>query len=528
MKRKILSVACLSIMLLLSACQPTPEKAVVQQKDQRNMFEQAEAESGGDSRALAEMVAAPESYTFSKDGDKGVVFIRADATVTVPEAPAVNIYRVHPTDFSQEQVTALWDVLVGDTPMVEPPMEMTKSEIEAAIVDVKERLNDPDLPQEEKDWVPTYIEDLEKMLPDAPESIPEIPVDGTLREFEMKDYGYDGTEEDAVVVAHYMGINAQEKLPDADPMDEFRGKTFYVSNNSDLKEAIIHEEKDEDGNVIGGSGMTVSRRASIYFSDNTTGAAWRNYAQQAEADVLVTEGFELDEQAKQFITTTPEEARKVVEDFLAEVGVDDMAIAEIRLVNDENFGNYDSLVGPPEHYAYRVRCTRTLDGVRCSAIDGSTSIGEDGWGDSWDYEGMNIMLNDDGIFQMDWYAPITVEEQPVTENATLLPFEDIAAAFEQQIWLQYAEYEDYQDENYKSKNTFTIDTIVLEYQRIMEQDSIENGFMTPVWNFYGTSRTESEWTSDTGEVEKDDYTYRDVFLTINAVDGTMIDRWKGY
>jgi len=538
MKRNILAIVCLSMMILLSACQPTPEKPVVRQKEQRNMLEQAEAESGGDSRALSEMVSPPAHYTFSKDGEKGTVFIRADAAVSLPDAPGMHIYRVHPAQFTQQQVTAVYDELCGDSPMIEPPEELTKSEIEAMIVNMQERLSDPETPEDEKQWMKDDMKYWEKELPNAPESIPEVPVDSTLKEYEIKDYSQvvseDGAPPDddamkaAPVVARYMGVNAMERLDNPDPM-EFNGKTFYVSNDSDLEEAIITQQKDESGQVISEGGMTVNRRASIWFMNNTNGAAYCNYGQKPESEILVDEGFTLDETAKKFIAMTPAEAKGVVEDFLAKVGAEYMTVAEMYLTNDENFGNYDGLVGPAEHYAYRITCRRNLGGIPCAAIMGSSSTGEDGWGDSWDYENLTFMVNDDGIFQLDWYAPITVEEELVAENATLLPFEDISAAFEQQIWIQYAPYEDYNDENYQSKTTLTVEKVVLEYQRIMEQDNIENGFMTPVWNFYGAIRTESSYQDpETGEIYEDDYTQRDVLMTINAVDGTMIDRWKGY
>ena len=58
---------------------------------------------------------------------------------------------------------------------------------------------------------------------------------------------------------------------------------------------------------------------------------------------------------------------------------------------------------------------------------------------------------------------------------------------------------------------------------VSEQDKIYSGLLVPVWDFYGPR----SWTLGTGEP----YTFYDPdqsLLTINAVDGTIIDRSLGY
>ncbi len=59
--------------------------------------------------------------------------------------------------------------------------------------------------------------------------------------------------------------------------------------------------------------------------------------------------------------------------------------------------------------------------------------------------------------------------------------------------------------------------MVLGYSRISEADSFDTGLLVPVWDFMGTVTNEAY-----GEEE-----YRSV-LTINAVDGSIIDRALGY
>lgn len=57
--------------------------------------------------------------------------------------------------------------------------------------------------------------------------------------------------------------------------------------------------------------------------------------------------------------------------------------------------------------------------------------------------------------------------------------------------------------------------------RVFEQGSAENGLLIPVWNFYGTRQR----TFTDGETDE---TIPGIMLSINAVDGSIIDRALGY
>ena len=69
----------------------------------------------------------------------------------------------------------------------------------------------------------------------------------------------------------------------------------------------------------------------------------------------------------------------------------------------------------------------------------------------------------------------------------------------------------------------TIDAVRLSYMRVSEQDKNYTGLLVPVWDFYGSQT----WTLGNGEP----YTFCDPdasLLTINAIDGSIIDRSLGY
>ena len=71
--------------------------------------------------------------------------------------------------------------------------------------------------------------------------------------------------------------------------------------------------------------------------------------------------------------------------------------------------------------------------------------------------------------------------------------------------------------------TFNITRVQLGLMRITEKDSTDTALLIPVWDFFGT------YTMNVGEgdssVNHDTNTSR---LTINAIDGSIIDRSLGY
>ena len=159
-----------------------------------------------------------------------------------------------------------------------------------------------------------------------------------------------------------------------------------------------------------------------------------------------------------------------------------------------------------------------VDTLPCARIQGVTAVGNDEdpmYQKTWEYEKMTFLVNDDGIIEMTWKAPIDILESRV-EDSALMPFSDIQSVFEKMMNVTFQA---------RSKGldnlTCEINEINLEMMRIVEQDSIENGLLIPVWNFYG----QEYWKLTNGKTEKRG---NGVLLCINAIDGSVIDTVKGY
>ena len=72
----------------------------------------------------------------------------------------------------------------------------------------------------------------------------------------------------------------------------------------------------------------------------------------------------------------------------------------------------------------------------------------------------------------------------------------------------------------RDKN-ITVTAVRLGLMRIIEKDNNDTAYLVPVWDFFGT------YDSDGGTlvIGEDGY---ETLLTINAVDGSVIDRTLGY
>jgi hypothetical protein len=135
------------------------------------------------------------------------------------------------------------------------------------------------------------------------------------------------------------------------------------------------------------------------------------------------------------------------------------------------------------------------------------------------------MVSDDGVISFDWTSPINIGETLV-QSAALMPFSSIAARFEQQMAI---EYEAQANADRFASLSFSVDRVALEYQRIAEQDSFENGLLVPVWNFYGTCSAQTSDGEETGQsIQSGDGIYAYPLVSINAIDGSIINIENGY
>lgn len=519
----------LIIVFSFAACQVTPEEPIVVKKDIERMVEQAQNEKAGS--RLSDFTLPDGNYTFTSTGINEKLIIQADAPITLPGAGRFPIVRVTAADFTQEQVDSLLTAFFGNQTLYEVHFGAeTKDEIMQKIL----------LYKQWKTWeeyasagnqrlLDEQIAMLETAYINAPETSGEdVAVsDGKLKLKEISD------PSTGKHTAYYYGIAVTTNYE-----DPWKAASFNVENNSDMKEAIWQAGTAKGSSwhsgegIISGEGTPLSYSASLSYSNpgDAYGSSFDQPTPVSEKTVI-----EMPEVLAK-LKTTPAQAKKLIEQTLAAAGIDNMAVAAMFLINDGSLGEKPT---PAKHYAYKVYLCRMVNGIPVSYISGITGMSAfneaiqnnkpDAMADAfsasylWYYETINVMVDDTGILSFDWKSPLNIGGTLV-EDAVLLPFANIAAMFEKRMEIQYGPQA---KDEFLTCVTITVEHVALEYQRIIEQNSNQNGLLVPVWNFYGKCVTTDKNDEEQAIYSGDD-TYPFPLASINAIDGSIIDVSKGY
>lgn len=549
-KTRIVAVSIAVLMLtmcVLTACQPTPETEVVIGKDQDKMLEEAQ-QTQTVNKPVKERLSAPETYSVGVSAADGKLTVAADgAPIILPNVNSIPTVRVKAADFTQEQVDKIISALFDGQTIYETEWgQETKDEILAQIVNCKRMKASEEYSSEgDQAQLDEMIARLEILYEKAPETSEDIITvsDGQLKQLELKD-------ENNEHVAYYTGINVSTNTDDYE-----KSKQLQVQNNNDMKESTFDVRTDSDGNVTGMSGRIIKRNAMLHYSNHTIGGSinwgWSHVPIPVDESTVIENSNVLDK-----LQMTPAEAKGQVETLLKKAGIDEMTVYAMYLVDDEMDGSCDGIVSSAENYAYRIYCCRTVNGMPCAfncrgdstggamvgiedsideavkeASENGTSpdLSDYKYMGEWYYESLEVMISDKGIISLDWRSPLEINET-IVEDTALLPFEEIAERFERQMKI---EHEVQANEEYITDMTFTVKHVSLELQRVTEQDSIENGLLVPVWNFYGTSVTTYDYDnqgdgSEAASVSKSGFAQPISLMTINAINGSIINTERGY
>lgn len=169
-------------------------------------------------------------------------------------------------------------------------------------------------------------------------------------------------------------------------------------------------------------------------------------------------------------------------------------------------------VQPAGDYGYRLYYTRQIAGVPVTLVyqQGGSAI-LDEYSYAIPYEKLFVDVGEKGIFLMRYNNPLSVGET-IVESPVLLPFNDILDIFTKVSPLKYASGES------EKNNGIQINRIVLGYMHLQMKDHPNRYQMVPVWDFFGTRTIGKEMLNE----------FNWSYFTINAIDGTVIDRDLGY
>lgn len=225
---------------------------------------------------------------------------------------------------------------------------------------------------------------------------------------------------------------------------------------------------------------------------------------------------------------TLEQAQKQAQALLEQLGFENMQLS-LACSAYQDALMQETITDAPQCYVFYF--TRNVQGVPItyqeSRLD-SDALAEQ-YAPYWGQESVRVAVDDSGLVEFYWAAPMETKEVR-NANVELLPFGEIQKIFQENI----ARNVDFINENTEViHRDFHINRIVLGLTKVREKDA-QNGFtLIPTWSFFGYEvdrygkADEGGYVLDENNEHKEESVGRS-FLTINAIDGSIIDPKLGY
>lgn len=523
-----------------TGCQKAPEDAAVKEKNLDKMIEQAKdtKETGEAPENMAEKY---NTYKNSFANEKLGVKVKAEAKVEIPKTNQMSIVRVEQKKIDQSFLDKVKKTLNLKQTFYDGSVTQvrTKSEIEKDIQQVKADLaglsKDDENYKVYKEENEDELKRLQKEYENAPDSVDwnkylsdgKIKPVKTLYEKNKNDDFYSWAYDLNKTGDIYYGVTSEEDKNSA---------TLYVQNNEDYGNCFrfftsenVKQPFLAHTTVGMENGNAIDTNAGMWPADRKPTMADVEFEPVSD-DGTTTVGLNDNmfyEYQNEPTTISEKQAHETAEKFLKEIGLTDYQYNDGGLYC-ETFGLDDKGKAGYRKVWY-MHYLRNLEGVLVNNDFGSKF--QDGYQGSeyvkrmWGGESIDLCINDSGIVTFNYNSPVQITKK-VVEKAKLKNFDKIQKTFEKMVSTVYA-----QDQEGEEKNevTIKIDKVVLRYMRISEKDSFDTGLLVPVWDFLGTKKDKFGWYEDKRKSGLDESALKEEsILTINAIDGSVIDKSLGY
>ncbi|WP_238883393.1 DUF6034 family protein [Clostridium sp. YIM B02551] len=461
------------------ACQKEPEKPPVTSKQQDINGKVVDNTDGTN-------IFNNLSDTIKEDIKNGGTSLKIDAKVQVPKTSKVSVVTVKPDGIDQARVDKIIDTFMKGKQLYKPNEVMTKKGIQDYIT----LMNAYSLPNNEED----------EIKKSDGEPIDPVAIGGKTKARLTKQ-----AEPGASTMYQKEAQELLSKAPES-PERKAATKTLENVDESDLKSngKIYKGFHGKSLNVVVDSGKGYDEE--LYTS--TSNSLKDSMARIINHDSTQVYKFhEYTGSSARGMKMSLEEVKKLAQDTLSSIGVTDLKLTEINLATLMPLTKEDD---PNKmNQAYGLWFTRDVAGVPTTLDLAEEKLQND---ESYGYERLFMLIDDTGVIEFHWQSPAKVTGT-ISSDAKIKPFNDIMEIFKKQFFIRYAQ----SDKN--SENTaYNINRITFGMTRVNVKGKEGEFTMVPVWDFFGSE------SSKDGKV---DHTYNS-FMTINAIDGSIIDRTQGY
>lgn len=478
---KNLFILLITITMILTACQPTPNEEIVVGKDKDLVEEVIEANKEENKEKLQEDKEVIEQQIKVMGQHLNMEFqtssrtkVVVDAEVRIPNFDKIPLVRVIPENLTKEHLEILLRETTNGKPVYYQPKgnrsSWTKEELDEMIVKYKEMEKNPDLAKHIIGHISDRIDFLQEIYNISPNKGEEELYDGTLTETDNNKYYSHITS-----LKCYLGRNCAARIE--------------LCQSFNKRKNQITLRNHDDG---------VPYNSSIPY-----------------------EGVNAPN-----MEMTYDEAKQIVEDLVKALDGEQTnlklyysGIAYIE--GGFSNGNYET-----SPHAYRFGFAREYNGVSVKPIGylhgGSEKIN---YRDQVSPEVMSITIDDGGLLNFTWLR-YTRYKETLTEDVPLLDFETVRQTFEDNMKYKFAWEPTFDNIPKDATTTITIHTVELNLMMTLEKDNMGNYIMIPVWDFVGDQEYDQELISHEGYPQLGQKNV--AVLTINAIDGTVINREQGY
>lgn len=499
MRRKIITAfLCFGMgCTVLSGCEKTPEEAIVREKgaDSIRQYESGEEVKG----SLRERLNVPEHYKNESVYEDGALVIDTDAEIFVPEADTVGTYAVSAKEVNQEFIDLVTNIFFEGDKIYHAYgyKQQTKEDIQEQITMLKKYKAEGNLDPydygKDENGNPQF--DIDSVIARAEEDLKTAPEER------------DKEEVTPALNLEYWNGKGEERVKDVD-VDHFGG---VAESENGIYDYEINYGLKPDVSFIISKDKSDLVPDPMEFTDWLEGefVLWNTNRQNPFSE----------ESIKSMIGISFEDAKKIAEEKVEQLGLG----ISVTYWDYSIFFHGESDERRMVDAGYLFQFSRHIDGV---PVTHEMSFGGgledmDSTLKPWGYERCSVIVGDDGIQRFELHNPYDLGEVQ-TENVKLMDFDSIIKIYEQMMEVSNADIV-----NYEAKRAYHIRDIKFGYTRIYNP-AVENdtGLLVPVWDFFGGFEAElldgSEAVGPSGDHSTQSY------MTINAIDGSVINRGLGY
>jgi hypothetical protein len=177
-------------------------------------------------------------------------------------------------------------------------------------------------------------------------------------------------------------------------------------------------------------------------------------------------------------------------------------------------------------YGHGLIFSRNIDGIPIT-ITSQLGAGDpnDSFSPPFPAEQLYIVISEKGVDNAEYRSPYEIISR-LQENIALLSFERIMEIAKETIPLKLVTTEGLNERITQVEHQITIHHIKFGYMRVKMRDQSNRYEMVPVWDFFASENRKYFWDNEWHI--NCDFGMMNSLLTINAIDGTIIDRDLGY